>query len=333
MIKLANQTVREILRVNYGMHAESLESVRRKSDRQVWKITVTGGGVYALKYVERSDRAAMAAAANGYFHRKGIPVATVIPALHGDSSVAFGQGRFLLFSWLNGTHPRYEEPGMIPKMAKLLAAFHETSHGYVASGLPFTDERLDWNRIYQRKIKSLAKFRERALASEDAYSEAFLRCLPWLQARAAWALDQLPRSALSALMDRSRQNPGLGHGDYSHLNLLRNHRNELTVIDLDTVSVALPMRDISHLTTCMNHEWGEWSGERFQLVVNAYRDVRPLSAEEMDLLLVDQIFPHKAIRLSKKYYRLSRNPSLLHELERCIEIDKAKLNDLGMGPR
>jgi spore coat protein I len=129
-----------------------------------------------------------------------------------------------------------------------------------------------------------------------------------------------------------QHDPRLGHGDYSHHNLLRSNSNKLTVIDLDTASIALPMRDISHLTTTMNHVIGAWSSRRFQSVLNAYQQIRPLTAEEIELLLLDQIFPHKAIRLSEKYFEDSGNLALLHEFERCMAIDKEKLTDLGMGP-
>lgn len=332
MNEVNKKVVSEILQNNYGVIPEIMVRVRRKSDRQVWKITDTNKNIYALKYLEKSARAPIIAAVNDYMHGKGIPVTPVLPTLDGTSCVNVDYGCFLLFPWLQGEQPSYAEPGMIEKMAILLAKFHEASHGYAASGQPIADNRLDWNKIYKKKIKKMKKFRVKASTSEDSFSKVYLSYFPWLQARANWVLERLPQTALHTLLDSLQHDPRLGHGDYSHLNVLCNNHNELTVIDLDTVSLALPMRDISHLCTLIKQFFGEWSRERFQAVLDAYQQIRPLSAEEHELLLLDQIFPHKAIRLAQKYFDDSGNAKLLIEFERCMAIDKQKITDLGMGP-
>ncbi|MGM0881762.1 MAG: CotS family spore coat protein [Bacillota bacterium] len=336
MNEINKKVISEILQNNYGVIPEIMVRIRRKSDRQVWKITDANKNIYALKYLEKSARAPIIAAVNDYMHGKGIPVTPVLPTLDGTSYLDVNNGCFLLFPWLEGEHPSYAEPGMIEKMAILLAKFHEASHGYAASGNPITDNRLDWNKIYKKKIKKMEKFRVKASVSEDSFSKVYLNHLPWLKARANWVLEQLPQTALRNLLYSLQHNPRLGHGDYSHLNVLRNNHNELTVIDLDTVSLALPMRDISHLCTLIKQSFGEWSRERFQVVLDAYQQIRPLSAEELELLLLDQIFPHKAIRLAQKYFddtsHAKGHATLLIEFERCIAIDKQKITELGMGP-
>ncbi|CAG9613119.1 Spore coat protein I [Bacillus rhizoplanae] len=332
MTEINKVVISEILQKNYGIIPENLVLVRRKVDRQLWKITDTTKNVYALKYLQKYKRAPFIAAVNDYMCEKGIPVTTVLSTLDGTSFVNVDDGCFLLFQWLEGEQPNYSEPEMIEKMATLLAKFHVASQGYVAAGNPITDSRLDWNGIYQRKIRKMEKCQKKATVSRDSFSNVFLYHLPWLQSRVNWVLDQLPHTALRALLDAAQHEPHLAHGDYSPLNLIWSNNNELTVIDMDTVSIALPMRDISHLITWVNHALGSWSRERFQLVLDAYQQIHPLSSEEHELLLLDQIFPHKAIRLSEKYFKSPENSKLLKEFECCIEIDKKKLNDLGLGP-
>ncbi|MGG1573879.1 phosphotransferase [Fictibacillus sp. NRS-1165] len=331
-MEITEKAVAEILQKNYGIQPDKMVLIRRKSDRELWKITDINKGVYALKYLTKCERAPIIAAVNGYVREKGVPVTTVLSTLDGTSFVNVNKGCFLLFQWLEGEQPGYAESEMIERMAMLLAKFHVASEGYAAAGHPIFDTRLDWNKIYKRKVKKMAKCQEMANISGDPFSKVYLCNLPWLQSRVNWVLDQLPHTALSHLLASARLDPHLAHGDYSPLNLLCSNSNELTVIDFDTVSIALPMRDISHLITWINHALGAWSGERFQLIVDAYQQIRPLSAEEYDLLLLDQIFPHKAIRYAHKYFNDSRNPKLLNELERCIAIDEQKLTDLGMGP-
>jgi spore coat protein I len=332
MTEINEMVIFEISHKNYGVMPESVVLVRRKPDREVWKIVDRNKGVYVLKYLKKYQRAPIIVGVNDYLHGKGVPVTTVLPTLDGSSFVNFNNGCFMLFEWLEGKHPYYAEIVMIEKMAMLLAEFHVASQGYAAAGNPITDSRLNWNQIYHRKMIKMQKCQEKASASEDPFSKAFLSHLPWMKSRADWVLGQLQQTALSTLLDSIKHDPRLAHGDYSPLNLLLSNNNVLTVIDLDTVSIALPMRDISHLITWINHNLGAWSRERFQCVWDAYQQIHPLSTEEYELLLLDQIFPHKAIRLSEKYFQTSGNSTLLHELELCIEIDKEKLTDLGIGP-
>ncbi len=332
MTEINEEVVYEIAQKYYGVIPVNAVQIRLQSDRQVWKLTDTIKGEYALKYLKKCDRAPIIAAANDYLHDKGIPVITVIPTLNGSVSANVNNGSFLLFQWVAGEYPNYEEPGMIERIARLLAEFHEASQGYIAAGYPISNLRLDWNQIYKRKIKKMEKFREKASVSGDSFSKVYLNHLPWIQSRVTWVLERLPQTALSALLNNIKHDSPLGHGDYSHRNLLRSNNNKLTLIDLDTISIALPMIDISHLITCMNHELGAWSNRRFQLILNAYQQIRHLSPEEHELLLIDQIFPYKAIWLAERYFNDSRDPLFLHEFERCIEIDREKLADLGIGP-
>ncbi|RFU68737.1 hypothetical protein D0469_11415 [Peribacillus saganii] len=333
MTAIDEKLISGLLQHYYGITSESMVLVRRKPDRQLWKVIDTGKNVYAFKYLEKSARAPLIVAVNNYIHGKGIPVTIVLPKLDGTSIVAVDDGCFLLFQWQEGSQPDYADNDMIKKMAMLLAEFHVASQGYAGSGNPITDSRLDWNQIYQRKIKKMKKCQKNANKSGDLFSASFLSHLPWIQSRINWVLDRLPHTGLSALLDAARQDPHLAHGDYSPLNILCSKNKELTIIDFDTTSIALPMRDISHLITWINHELGAWSSERFKCVVDAYQQIHPLSSEEYELLLLDQIFPHKAIRLSEKYFKGSGSSKMLKGLERCIEIDKAKLTDLGMGPK
>lgn len=316
----------------YGVTPVDIVSVSRKtSTRQVWKVS-DPTGCYALKFVKSHNNAHRITAVTEYLHQKGIPVVKVLPTKQGRPLVVTDRGCFMLFPWLEGIEPSYNTPGMIERTVVLLARFHEASRGYVATGGPITTHDLDLNEIYKRKIKKMEILREKAQQLNDPFCKLFLSEIPWLRACAKWVLDRLPHTALGDLMKKSRQDPILGHSDYSVHNLLLGSNDELTIIDLDQVSIALPVVDISQVITWVNHRTGSWSDDKMNLVLTAYQQVQRLSPEEQELILIDQIFPYRAFSVAKWHF-LKGDDNSLERFQRCLKIDREKIAALGMGPR
>lgn len=322
-----------ILRVlnHYGVKPQSIELIQKKLNRQVWKVD-DGSHKYALKYVAKTSKAERIAGVSRYLEKKGFPVTSLVPTIQGNHYLQQDSSNFLLFQWKDGKHPSGTKIQMIARMAELLARFHETSRGYIAAGGPMTTYRMDWTKIYSRKLKRLNYLRKCAEAKGDAFSKLFLAQYPYLKSRIKWALQRLPETSFKELLLACQADPSLGHGDYSRGNLILDAEGRLFLMDFDTISIALPMRDISHLITSVNHVHGAWSDERFRLILDSYGKVRPLSEKEFELLLIDQVFPNKALRIGKQQYIAGSNRSLCEAFELCITIDQQKLAALAIGP-
>lgn len=317
----------------YGVAPDDYVSISRKTpDRQVWRVS-DPKGCYALKFVKDHSNAQRITAVNEYLHQKGVPVVKVLPTKQGSSLVKTDRGSFILFPWLEGKEPSYNTPGMIERTVVLLAQFHEASRGYVATGGPITNRDLDLNEVYKRKIKTMEKLRKKAQQMNDPFSKLFLSEFPWLRACTKWVLDRLPHTALVDLMTKSRHDPILGHSDYSVHNLLLGSNDELTIIDLDQVSIALPIVDISQLITWVNYSTGSWSEDKMNLILTAYQQVQMLSPEEQELILIDQIFPYRALSVAKWHFVRKGDAKSLERFERCLRMDREKIAALRMGPR
>jgi spore coat-associated protein S len=315
----------------FGLWPAEVRLIKQTEDgKAIWEVAGTRGR-FALKRVNSRRRAKKIGALSHYLHRNGLPVPPAVVALNGRTSLETEEGYYLLFPWVEGERPAYAAPGRIGRIAELLGRFHEGSRGYVAGGGCVTDWRLDWNEVYRRLAAQLDRAAGAAAARPDPFGALLLEHLPWLRARIDWVLHRLPASPLAALAAEARQDPLLCHGDYSRDNVLEDRAGALTIIDLDTVCVCLPVWDISRLITWINHDQQDWSAGRLQAVLDAYAAARPLSVAEQDLLLLDQTFPHLAIAIARGYYEADR-PSLLEELGRCLRTDRAKLADLGTGP-
>lgn len=330
---MATQALQEALH-RFRIQAESTTLIREIPDcRAVWRVEAAGGEAYALKRFRHRRRAEKASAASRYLHAAGVAVVPSLLTQNGKLCAKHSGRYFVLFPWAPGRRPEYGEPGVMPATATLLAQFHAGSRGFAVAHAHLLSWRLDWMELMAGRVARLEAAAARAESGDDALSRRFRTHLPWLRARAAWVMEQLPRLGVAAMAEACRHNPLLSHGDYSRENLLAGPDGALTLIDLDSVTVALPVWDLSRLITWINHDLQDWSDHRAQSIVEAYSRLRPLSPAERDLLLVDQVFPHLATDIVREHFEGSRSPTLAEELERCLTTDRTKLGALGLGPR
>lgn len=331
MTDIDKKMVKSVL-AKYGIKPDNFESIAKNVNRQVWRVTHPKG-VYALKFVDNYGRAQRITAINEHLHQQGLPVVTVLSTKQGSPFVSTDLGYFMFFPWVEGEHPSYKTPGMIERVAVLLARFHEASRGYVATGGPITDLHLDLHEIYKRKVQNMENSKRKTRQLDDPFTKLFLSELPWLYARINWVLDRHPHTALGELIAQSKHDPILAHSDYSVHNLLLGNNEELTIIDMDQVSIALPIVDISNLITWVSYRTGSWSADKMNLVLTSYQQVRRLSPEEHELILIDQIFPYRALALAKRHFLRKQDAKSLQWLKRCLRIDREKIAGLGIGPK
>lgn len=317
----------------YGIEPADLVCVRRKDGkRQVWRVADAKGRHYALKFVNNENTAQRITSVSDYLNQRKVPVVPVLPTKNGNPFVRTEHGCFILFPWLEGQKPSFKSPGIIEQSAFLLARFHEASRGYAATGGPIAFDGLDVHQHYQTKIKRMERLKMKALQLEDPFTELFLSELPWLEACIKWVLDRLPQTSLGQLIRQSQQDPLLGHLDYSVHNLLLGSKNELSIIDLDDVAIALPSVDISNLITWVAYQTNSWTLEKLNLVLTAYQRVRQLAPEEKELILIDQIFPNGALIAAKWHFIKKESAKSSEKLKNCLRMDREKMKCLGMGP-
>lgn len=311
----------------FGIRSAELRLVTEQPDRAVWQVA-TAETVYALKCSRLGKRAPKIVAVTQYLADRGVPVVRTIPTTAGDPFVTRQDCSFLLFPWVTGARPLYEDRSLTRPMASLLAQFHEASRGYVASGGP-SEDRLtrSWHTL-SRKLNGIG---ELVGQGDDPWRRQVGEYLPWIEARVAHVEAEVARStAHAALLKEASRSPLLVHGDYSAVNLLVDEGGRLTIIDLDDAATALPVWEIARFIGWMNHDSLGWSGDRFEAVLTAYRQVRPLSALEEELLRLDLLYPRQAVSLIREYCDGSAGADLCDRFAQCIANDINRLRYLGV---
>ncbi|MCM3197194.1 phosphotransferase [Priestia megaterium] len=312
--------------LKYGINAKKCTLIKQESDRCVWKIE-DKKRKYALKSLT-ARKAKITSNISSYLLERGIPVITLLPALNGDFIIQNGDSFFILFPWFEGEAIHYEIPGTIERMSVLLARFHEASKGYERKGRPIEQTKLNLLKDYLGQLEYMNKLYKELNSKDDPIVRVFLYHYSWLLKRCNWVIKHLPYTTYHNLVELVRLDPILGHGDYSRANILSDKKDNWKIIDLDTVKISHPLRDLSRMITWINHDLGNWDLDRYKSILQCYRDIRSFSDEEEEILILDQCFPHQAINLMRQYYEKKGSETLLEELKRCLDTDKEKIRKL-----
>lgn len=209
-----------------------------------------------------------------YLVERGFPTPAIVPRSDGSLLGAFGGRPAALFAFVEGHHPRWDEPAAGTTAAEVIAELHRVTAGLV---LPFPRTRQDHDARFQRFLGWAAARREvaeetgiRQLVDEVAYyGGEFDDRLEQVEARTG----ALPR--------------GVVHTDAHGNNLLVDAGGHLlALLDFDDAHEAILLKDVCMLVDTWGVERDEYRFEvpRARRVLACYAARRPLTASEQDLL-------------------------------------------------
>lgn len=209
-----------------------------------------------------------------YLVERGFPTPALVPRSDGGLLGAFGGRPAALFAFVEGRHPRWDEPAAGTAAAEVIAELHRVTARLV---LPFPRTRQGHAARFQRFLEWAAVRREvaeeagmRRLVDEVTYyGREFDARLEQVQARTG----ALPR--------------GVVHTDAHSNNLLVDADGRLlALLDFDDAHEALLLKDVCMLVDTWGVERDEYQFEapRARRVLACYAGRRPLIASEQDFL-------------------------------------------------
>lgn len=191
--------------------------------------------------------------------------------------------------FLCGRTIRYQNVEQLREAVKLLARFHKAAHGIrtpsgrTANQLP---EKLTRRyKQYEEMYSALSAFPEFSLVAEE------------YRMVGEQALHRLTHSALKRLTKADAAAGCVAHRDLASHNILMNNENELWLIDFETADIDLQLGDLWQLASRALAVW-RWDPAIYGLILRAYEEIRPLSADERMTLGQLFLFPNDFYRES-----------------------------------
>lgn len=295
-----------------------------KAKKAVWLVQTPDGGRVLKKSPLSEGRLRFVLAAAEHLRAQGIRLPAILPTRDGRPYVAVPEGLFFMMERVQGRNPSYEEPAEREAILQGLARFHRASKGFSAADYPEARIQLGgWPQLYLKRLEAL-----QLPLGEGAFWEAARPHHPVMVEAARAALERLQRSAYHRWTERVREDGGLCHQDFAAGNLLLEPTGELAVLDLDSISVEIPARDLRKILLKVLKRSPTWDHELATAMLTAYHQVHPLAPDEYEVVQADLIFPHLYHGLVDKYRR-GREPTwsedrFLQRLAHVVAFERHK---------
>lgn len=317
---LENEAARaEMMLSHYPLKIGSLTLIQANDKAVVWRVE-TDQGPKALKWMNvRSGKAVFSILAHHYLQQRGFRVPVIVETKR--NNLCLGQGEYIGFlaEWIEGRRLQRNVEEEWNLYLETLAEFHEYSKGLRTPPNVRVKTKLgSWPLEYQKKIGRMKHWLALAAERDEPYFAVYRELAPQVIENAEVLLHKLIYSEYWEWVDRQSRELGLCHGDYGESNTVLRPDGSLAVIDMDTVTHDLPIRDLRKVYESLADTAVEL-GPVLHRVLDTYTRFNPLTEDEIEVFLIDLQFPYKVYQNAKLAFL--RNELNEMDLREQVEID------------
>jgi spore coat protein, CotS family len=327
MIEKLNQLALTLLK-KWTFNVNGIELIQGGQMAIVWKLD-TDRGPLCLKRIHRPEKKALFSIfAQDYLARKGSRVPGIIPNHAGNLYTRQGPFLFVVYDWILGQPfdlTVHEDQEWIMKG---LAQYHLDSIGYQPpEGIPIFSKLGKWPKHYIKRCQQMESWKLIAESEpDDPFSKLYLAEIdPFIQ-HGRDVLTQLLASGYTDWVAQCKLKPNLCHQDYGTGNTLFSEGN-IWIIDLDTTTFDLPVRDLRKVIIPLIGDQGEWDQALFDTMLNAYESVHPLTAEQKEVMLIDMLFPYELYETANEKFGRKGDLSV-EELSEAFAYEQRKTEQI-----
>lgn len=311
----------------YNIYADRIIKVR-----SAFKI-IEGNKIYFLKKTKHNS----AKLKNTYCMvenlKKGLfnNVASYLKTYSGEYAVKEAGYTFYLTEWIDGEECSYKTLDEAKKCASLLANFHLALNCLDTQKLHIKTNLKNWPRIMIKCLHDLEKFKNMIQYKEciKDFDKLYYNNVDLYYNIGMNALTILNNSNYYKLSYDANRKRTLCHDSFYYQNILKKD-DEYYVVDLDSVVIDIQVMDLSKLIRrLMYKKWFKLNFDFAKSLIESYNVIKPLSIDELEIMLSIIVFPHGFWKLGRKMYVKHKKWSdekYLRKLNKLIEYgDKKQL--------
>jgi spore coat-associated protein S len=319
----------ESILVRYDIEVIDIRTESYKNKKGVWWIK-TPGGYSILKKHSNSDKTLdFIIAAVEYLQGKGIRIPKVIPASNGEKYVCLNNCCYVLNEAIPGVNPSYSSREQLEKVVRELAAFHKASTGFVPpQGCKPRIHLGSWPKTYRERTDKLSSYHalENSAAVHGDFGTTILEEFGYFLQRARDSIIGLESSFYWQWVENSKKTGGLCHQDFAAGNLILTEAGEMYVLDIDSITMDIPVRDIRKLLLKVMKKRGCWEAGLTKDILAWYQAENPLEYRQWQVLKWELMHPHLFSGIMTKYYE-KREESWTHakyhrRLKEMVKVEK-----------
>lgn len=234
-----------------------------------------------------------------WLSRHDLNVPKLLPTKDGGRYVKYNNMLFILTPWIEGVKCDFDNLEHVIDSIKELSKFHKETINFTP--IPGSSNRHGYDDYYistKKHFEQLLQTANQAFNYKDKFSRDFLDFFDENLLLAKLSLET------SSLIDRSKLNRSLCHGDYVNKNIIFSNDNKVWVIDFDKCQNDYCAHDLSYfMRRLLKRDNTNWDLNLAISIIKAYNSTFKLTESDLRYIVAYICFPQKYWKISRDYYK------------------------------
>lgn len=288
----------QIVEQNYPFKIEKIDP-----HRHVFCCQTDDGKKLLKPFYESEERLNLIIQAKEHLDQQGfnhfIPF---LPTIDGQLYCRQGEQLYFLMHWIDGHLCNYDNPFELKRATQIFAQFHQAAKNFLPT-LKIPSYLSKWPVIFLERISDLYACRH--LASKrpkvNAFETRFLKVIDFYIQQAEKAYTMLSESSYLKICELAKRESPFCHHDLAHHNVIITINNQPLLIDFDYLLQDLHLHDLASILI-RNGKASQWNLKRCQFILEVYQQIKPVTAEELEVMLAFMTFPYEIWFLAYQRY-------------------------------
>lgn len=215
---------------------------------------------------------------------------------------------YVMTDWYNGQEVDFHNIQDINKAIRLLASFHMAGERFDypsinPSFLKIKNLGIAYRKRYSETIKLRKKIRN--TSSMTDFELLYIKNVPIYKELQEMAIELIHPTNYEKLVDKAQRKRTIVHGKYTYHNLLNINPEDIVITGFERSTYNVQLTDLANV---IRHIMGKnsWDIKILSTCLKEYSNIKPLTANEWEIMKGMIIFPEKFASLCNQYYHSKR---------------------------
>lgn len=330
---MENSIIKDLKAVlkEYDINVRSIRTESYKGKKGVWWIDTNKGYKILKKQAYNNKTLEFIIGAMEHLMSNGVNMPKIIKTKKGNKYVLLEKTPYILSEAIDGKGLDYSTSENIKRIVEELANFHKASIGFIPPKDCKVRTHLGrWPEKYQKEVDKLKGYYDTECNNKNhsEFGKKILQEFPHFYKRMVDALNGFNGEDYCNWVEEVEKAGGLCHQDFTAGNLLFTDKNEIYVLDPDSITIDIPLRDIRKILNKIMKRKKKWDLELVKDILNWYQMKNPLKEYQWQVLKPTLIYPHLFVGIMSKYYEKREKTwtekKYLSRLKEMIKMDKSQ---------
>lgn len=289
----------------YNINVIDIKNQSDKGKKAVWWIKTTSGDKILKKHSCSSKTLEFILSAVEHLRNGKVNLPKVIKTKGNTNYVKDVNTCYVLSEAIIGSNPNEDKLQELKMIVEQLARFHYASINFVPPDDCKARVHLGLQKEeFESQMLKLKGFYDTEMSKpkHSEFGQIILSSFPYFYKRMQLAIAENEESGYNKWALEAKSTNCLCHQDFTASNLILTSSKQVFVLDIDSIAIDLPTRDIRKFLNKIMKKKGQWDLNKTSQILQWYNAVNPLEHWKWQVLKESLIFPHLFVGIMSKYY-------------------------------